>query len=60
MNPLRQAAADAVSGGWIMGVMTVLFLAFFIGWTWWAYSRHNREAFEQAAKLPLTTAEEDA
>lgn len=60
MNPLKQAAVDSVQGGWIMGLMTLVFLAVFIGWTWWAYSSHNREAFEQAAKLPLTTAEDEA
>lgn len=60
MNPLRQAAVQAVEGGWLMGLMTVVFLLFFVGWTWWAYSKHNREAFEQAAKLPLTTAEDEA
>jgi len=59
MNPLREAAVDAVSGGWIMAVMTVLFLVFFLGWVAWAYAARNREAFEEAARLPLTTAEDD-
>ena len=60
MNPLKQAAVESVQGGWVMGLMTLVFLAVFVGWTWWAYSRRNLEAFEQAAKLPLTTAEDEA
>ena len=60
MNPLKQAAVEQVSGGWFMGVMTLVFLVFFVGWTWWAYSRHNRTALEEAALLPLTTGEEEA
>ncbi|HSJ16274.1 MAG TPA: cbb3-type cytochrome c oxidase subunit 3 [Longimicrobiales bacterium] len=60
MNPLKQAAAGAVSGGWVMGVMTLLFLLFFIGWTWWAFAERNRKAFEEAAQLPLTTGEDEA
>lgn len=60
MNPLKLAAAEQVQGGWIMGVMTVAFLVFFVVWTWWAYSKHNREAFEQAARMPLENGEDDA
>jgi cbb3-type cytochrome oxidase subunit 3 len=59
MNPLRQAAVAQVAGGWVLGVMTLVFLLFFIGWTWWAYAKSNRKAFEEAARLPFTTAEEE-
>ena len=60
MNPLRQAAVESVSGAWIMALMTVLFLIFFLGWVVWAYAGRNRAAFEEAARLPLTTAEDES
>jgi cbb3-type cytochrome oxidase subunit 3 len=60
VNPLREAAVDAVVGTWIMAVMTVLFLGFFLGWVAWAYAGRNRKRFEEAARLPLTTAEDDS
>jgi len=60
MNPLHDAAVDAVSGVWVMGVLTVIFLVFFLGWVWWAFARRNQAAFEEAARLPLTTAEDDS
>jgi cbb3-type cytochrome oxidase subunit 3 len=60
MNPLKQAAVEQVSGGWVLGIMTLVFLLFFIGWTWWAYRKDNRERFEEAALLPLTTGEDEA
>jgi hypothetical protein len=34
MNPLLQEAAGAIQGGWLMGVMTAVFLAAFLGWVW--------------------------
>jgi cytochrome c oxidase cbb3-type subunit 4 len=59
MNPLKEAAVDAVSGTWVMAAMTVLFLALFLGLVVWAYAKRNRARFDEAAKLPLTTAEDD-
>lgn len=53
MNPLKAEAALYVDHAWIMGVTTALFLACFIGWTWWAYSRRNREHMDRAALMPL-------
>ena len=55
MNTVLKEGATWVEHGWVMGVMTALFLVFFIGWTWWAYSKDNREKFEEAGRLPLTT-----
>jgi cbb3-type cytochrome oxidase subunit 3 len=60
MNPLRQAAAEVVSGTWIMGLLTILFLVFFVGWVIWAFAKRNRAAFEEASRLPLTTAEDES
>ena len=54
MNPLYREAAEFARLGWMMGVTTALFLGCFIGWTWWAYSRHNRERMTAAAWLPLS------
>ena len=58
MNPLFREAAHHAEFGWLMGLMTALFLACFVGWTWWAYSKNNRERMHEAALLPL--AEDDA
>ena len=58
MNPVFRDAAPHVEYAWIMGVMTVLFIVCFVGWTWWAYSKHNRRRFEDAARLPLSTGDE--
>jgi cbb3-type cytochrome oxidase subunit 3 len=35
-------------------VMTVIFLAWFVGWTIWAFLPSNRARFEEAARMPLT------
>lgn len=53
MNPLFTAAADAARFGWLMGVMTVIFLAIFIGWAWWAYSPRNKTLMDEMAQMPL-------
>lgn len=58
MNPVFREASAYVHNGWIMGLMTVLFLVFFAGWTWWAYAKQNRQKFEEAAMLPITTGDE--
>ncbi|HET9982173.1 MAG TPA: CcoQ/FixQ family Cbb3-type cytochrome c oxidase assembly chaperone [Longimicrobiales bacterium] len=57
MNPVFHAAGETARYGWLMGVLTVLFLACFVGWTWWAYESGNRERMDEAARLPL--AEDD-
>ncbi|HSK19165.1 MAG TPA: CcoQ/FixQ family Cbb3-type cytochrome c oxidase assembly chaperone [Longimicrobiales bacterium] len=58
MNPVYRDAAGYVQNAWIMGAMTVLFVACFVGWTWWAYKGSNRARFEDAARLPLTTGDD--
>jgi cytochrome c oxidase cbb3-type subunit 4 len=54
VNPLLEAAAQSVSLGWFMGLLTVFFLGCFIGWTWWAFSPKNKQRFEEAARMPLS------
>ena len=51
MNHVLDSAV--VEYAWLMGVTTVLFMVCFVGWTWWAYSRANRERMNEAALLPL-------
>jgi cbb3-type cytochrome oxidase subunit 3 len=58
MNPVFREAGSLAQHGWIMGAMTVLFLACFLGWSWWACAAHNRQKFEDAALLPLTTGDD--
>jgi cbb3-type cytochrome oxidase subunit 3 len=58
MNPVFQAAGETARLGWVMGVMTAVFLACFTGWTWWAYSRRNAAAMEDAARMPFDGADQ--
>jgi cbb3-type cytochrome oxidase subunit 3 len=37
-----------------MGLLTVFFLAYFIGWAWWAFLPKNKQRFEEAAHMPLS------
>jgi len=37
----------------ISGIFTIAAMLGFIGVSWWAYTRHNRARFEEAARLPL-------
>jgi cbb3-type cytochrome oxidase subunit 3 len=58
MNPVFREASGYVQHAWIMGLMTVLFVICFVGWTWWAYSKRNRQLMHDAALLPLTTGDD--
>lgn len=57
MNPVLQLAAESVRLGWLLGVMTVFFLASFLGWVWWAYTPRHRDMMEEASMLPFTDGE---
>ncbi|MBX3591874.1 MAG: CcoQ/FixQ family Cbb3-type cytochrome c oxidase assembly chaperone [Burkholderiaceae bacterium] len=37
----------------LRGVIAVVCLVLFLGIVWWAYSRHQRARFEEAANLPF-------
>lgn len=54
MNPVLQVAAQAISHGWIGGVVTAVFIVWFVGWTWWAFSPKNKQRFEETARMPLS------
>lgn len=53
MNTLTRTAAESVQLGWMLGIMTVLFLVFFVAWTVWAYSPKRKAELEEAALLPF-------
>lgn len=52
MTVLKEGAAMAQMG-WLMGVMTIAFMAVMTAWIVWTWWPSRREAFEQAAMLPL-------
>jgi cytochrome c oxidase cbb3-type subunit IV len=37
----------------LRSLYTALSLAVFVGIIWWAFSRRNKESFEEASRLPL-------
>ena len=39
--------------GTFRGVMTAVLMVLFIALVFWAYSRHRKEDFDAAARLPL-------
>jgi cytochrome c oxidase cbb3-type subunit 4 len=42
-----------MDSGTISGIVTVVFIVVFIGIVWWAYSKGNKQRFEDAGKLPF-------
>ncbi len=42
-----------MDSGTISGIVTAVFVLVFIGIVWWAYSRDNKQAFEDAGRLPF-------
>ena len=57
MNPLLSEASNSVEGGWLLGVMTVVFLMTFLYWLWYAYAPSNRERMEAAGRMPFESDE---
>jgi len=53
MNILLEEAAGAVEAGWILGLMTVVFIAIFLWWAWWAYTPRHRKMMDEVSKMPL-------
>ena len=58
MNPVFQAAAATAQLGWLMGILTGLFLVCFAGWIWWAWSSGNKALMEEASRMPLDEGDE--
>ncbi len=50
-------AAGQIDMGLVRGLITALTMGVFLGITWWAYHRGNRERFENDALIPF--AEDD-
>jgi cbb3-type cytochrome oxidase subunit 3 len=57
MNPLFNQAEATVQGGVFLGVMTALFLVFFVGWALWAYNPARKDQMDEAARMPLDEGE---
>ncbi len=53
MNTLTRMAASTVDFGWVLGGMTVLFLAFFLAWVYVAYAPKNKARWEEDAMMPF-------
>lgn len=53
MNHVLKEGAATVQLGWLMGVMTVVFLSSFLFWIWWAWSGKNKARWEAESRLPL-------
>ncbi len=53
MSTLFKQAGYSMNGGVLMGIMTLAFLIFFVGWALWAYWPSRKEAMREAAMLPF-------
>jgi cbb3-type cytochrome oxidase subunit 3 len=53
MNPVREAATQAATLGWLLGLTTASFIAVFVGWTLWAWLPSNRHRMDAAARIPF-------
>lgn len=42
-----------MDSGTVSGIVTVVFIVVFIGIVWWAYSKGNKDRFEEAGRLPF-------
>ena len=58
MNPLLRDAAASVRLGWVLGLLTVLFLSSFLFWVWWAWTDRNKARWEADSRIPLNGGDE--
>jgi len=54
MNTLLKDAAESVGMGWLLGMMTVVFLVIFLAWVWYAYRPKHRALMEELGRMPFT------
>ena len=54
MNTLLKDAAESVGMGWLLGAMTVFFLAIFLAWAWYAYRPQHRSLMEDLGRMPFS------
>jgi cbb3-type cytochrome oxidase subunit 3 len=59
VNPLIEEARNTVQMGWLLGTMTVVFLAVFVGWFIWAYDPGRKEEMDKAARMPFNDGEDE-
>ncbi len=53
MNPVIREAVQSIELGWLLGALTVFFLALFVALVWWTYSPRNRSRMEEASRIPF-------
>ena len=53
MNPIVREATERLPYGWILGVTTLVFMAGFLFWIWWAWTAKNKARWEADSRLPL-------
>jgi cbb3-type cytochrome oxidase subunit 3 len=53
MNPLIEQASESIGLPGMATIMTLLFMAGFLAWVWYAYRPANKKKFEDAAMLPF-------
>lgn len=53
MNPVFREASAMSTGGTLMGMTTVAFFLFFLGWMWWLYRPGSAAQIREASLLPL-------
>ena len=53
MNHVLHDIAATTTGDVLLGVMTVVFLVFYVAWTLWAWSPKNRALMNESAYMPL-------
>jgi len=57
VNPLLSEASNSIDGGWILGIMTLIFFATFLYWAWYAYAPAHRDQMEAAGRMPFEVEE---
>jgi cbb3-type cytochrome oxidase subunit 3 len=53
INQAKEVLAASAAEGTLMGVMTIVFLGFFVGWAVWAWLPANKGNMDAAARMPL-------
>ena len=53
INQAKEVLAASAAEGTLMGVMTIVFLGFFVGWAVWAWLPANKENMDAASRMPL-------
>ncbi|MEP6572576.1 MAG: CcoQ/FixQ family Cbb3-type cytochrome c oxidase assembly chaperone [Gemmatimonadota bacterium] len=58
MNHVLRDVGATAQLGWLMGVLTAVFLGVFLYWVWWAYAAGHRAAMDEAARMPFNGGDE--